>query len=388
MMTQNSILIAGGYGVVGQQVATFIRQRYPELSLIIAGRNPEKAQSLAQELGNARGFQLDTEQPMPLQGIQPRAVVAVVNDPHDYLLMDAVRQGIPFLDVTRWTERLRESGAKLTDERLTAPVLFSSGWMGGIAAVLAVAATQTLQTVDRIDISVLFSTQDKSGPNSVDYMDRLATPFETMIDGQPKRVFPYTDPRTITFPNGYTTPVYRFDTPDQLTLPHTTGAKTVAARIAFDDAFSTNLLRFLTRSGIWTLISGDRFTSLRRSLLYNPGNGASHEIHITATDRDANGSAKTVTTTIVDPQGQTHLTALGTLIQLERLLGLDGAAPPAPDIVYPDTAPQIRPALQVLEQFGVSVSQVDDSAKGALHQPGRSVRPYSLRIWQRSNRRC
>ncbi len=80
------------------------------------------------------------------------------------------------------------------------------------------------------------------------------------------------------------------------------------------------------------LISGDRFKSLRQSLLYNPGSGASHEIHIAVAGNDINGSPKTTTTTIVDPQGQTHLTALGALIQLERLLGLDEAAPPAPGI--------------------------------------------------------
>lgn len=358
MITQNSILIAGGYGVVGRQVATLIRQRHPDLPLVIAGRNEQKAQALAQKLGNADSFQFDIEQPNPLQGKQPRAIVALVNDPHDYLLMDAVEQSIPYLDVTRWSERLRASVAELAGKSLKAPVLFASAWMGGIAAVMAVAATQTMQNVAGIDISVLFSVKDKSGPNSVEYMDRLSTPFETIIDGQPKQVLPYTDPRKIKFPNGYTTAVYRFDTPDQLTLPQTTGAKTVAARIAFDDAFSTNLLRFLTRSGIWKLISGDRFKSLRQSLLYNPGSGASHEIHIAVAGNDINGSPKTTTTTIVDPQGQTHLTALGALIQLERLLGLDEAAPPAPGIVYPDTAPQIEQALQVLERFGVKVSQV------------------------------
>ena len=154
--------------------------------------------------------------------------------------------------------------------------------------------------------------------------------------------------------------MYRFDTPDQLTLPQATGAKTVAARIAFDDAFSTNLLRFLIRSGIWKLISGDRFTPLRRSLLYNPGNGASHEIHIAVAGHDVSGSPKQTTATIADPQGQTHLTALGALIQVERLLGLDGAIPPAPGIVYPDTNPQIEQALQVLEQFGVKVLQGEE----------------------------
>ncbi|MEO0887958.1 MAG: saccharopine dehydrogenase, partial [Cyanobacteria bacterium J06648_10] len=285
-----------------------------------------------------------------------QAVVAVVNDPHDHLLRDAVKQGIPYLDVTRWPERFRAAIAGLSGQTLNAPVLLSSGWMAGVASVVAAAAAQELQTTERIDISVLFSVKDKSGPNSVEYMDRLATPFESMVEGRFKQVFPYTDPRRVTFPGGYTTPVYRFDTPDQLTLPQTTGAKTVAARIAFDDAFSTNLLRFLARSGIWKLISGERFTSLRRSLLYNPGSGASHEIHIAVAGHNEYGLPTVINAAVADPQGQTHLTALGALVQLERLLGLDGALPPTPAVLYPDTNPQIEHVLQVLKQFGVEVS--------------------------------
>jgi hypothetical protein len=73
---------------------------------------------------------------------------------------------------------------------------------------------------------------------------------------------------------------------------------------------------------------------------------------------DVNGNPKTVQVTIADPQGQTHLTALGALVQLERLLGLDGAPAPAPGIVYPDTTPQVENALQVLDEFGVTVSGV------------------------------
>ena len=352
MDIRNSILIAGGYGVVGRQIAALIRDRHPDLPLVIAGRNLEKAEALAQELGNACGLQLDVEQPNPLQGNMPRAVVAVVNDPHDYLLMDAVKSGISYLDITRWPERLRKSIAALENQSLRSPVMFASGWMGGVASVVAVAASRAIATTESIDISVLFSLKDKAGPNSVEYMDRLATPFETMIAGRPTKVFPYTDPLNVTFPDGYQTPVYRFDTPDQMTLAQTTDAKTVAARIAFDDRFSTQLLRVLIRSGIWHLISGDRFTSLRRSLLYNPGNGSSHQIQIDVTGKDVQGLAQKVTATIVDPQGQTHLTALGALIQLERLLGLDAATSPKPGIHFPDTEPQIDHALQILKKFG------------------------------------
>lgn len=356
MNTKDAVLIAGGYGVVGQQAAQVIRQRHPDLPLIIGGRNPAKAETLVRELTNATIAMLDMEQPNPLNGVMPRAILAVVNDPFDYLLLDAVRGGIPYVDITRWTERVKVAVSRVSAESFRAPVMLSSAWMAGVATVVAIAVSRQLRSVDRIDISVLYSLKDKAGPNSAEYMDRLATPFEVMLNGERKQTYPYTDPRKITFPGGYSAKAYRFDTPDQLTLPTTTGAKTVAARIAFDDAVATNLLVLLTRSGIWKLISGDRFTTLRRSLLYNPGKGASHEIVIVAAGVDENGNQKTARATIVDPKGQTHLTALGALVQLERLLGLDGAPPPAPGIVYPDTAPQIDSALRVLRDFGVSVT--------------------------------
>ncbi len=357
MNTDNAVLIAGGYGVVGQQAATLIRQRHPGLPLIIAGRNPSKAEAFARELTNTTIATLDVEQPNPLNGVKPRAILAVVNDPHDYLLMDAVRGGIPYVDITRWTERLKASVSRFSAESLRAPVMLSSAWMAGVAAIVAVTVCYRLRSVDCIDIGILYSLKDKAGPNSAEYMDRLATPFEVMLDGKWRQAYPYTDPRKVTFPGGLSAKAYRLDTPDQLTLPTTTGAKTVAARIAFDDTLTTNLLLLLTRSGIWKLISGNRFTALRRSLLYNPGAGASHEIVIEVAGVDENGNPKTHRATLVDPKGQTHLTALGALVQLERLLGLDGAPPPAPGIVYPDTAPQIDSALQALRSFGVSVTQ-------------------------------
>ena len=366
MNTNDAVLIAGGYGVVGQEAAKVIRQRYPNLPLIIGGRNPVKAEALVRELTPATSMKLDVEQPNPLQDVRPRAILAAVNDPFDYLLLDARRHGVPYVSITRWTERLKAAVSRTAAESFRAPVMLSSAWMAGLAAVAAVAISRPLKRIDRIDISVLYSLKDKAGPNSTEYMDRLATPFEVMLNGERKQIYPYTDPRRITFPGGYSANVYRFDTPDQYTLPITLGAKTVAARITFDSALVTNLLVALTRSGIWKLISGDRFAALRRSLLYNPGTGSSHEIVIEAAGVDEAGTPQTFRATIVDPQGQAHLTALGALVQVERLLGLDGAPPPAPGIVYPDTAPQINSVFQVFRNFGVTVTTNSGLEKEAV----------------------
>ena len=66
MNAETSILVAGGYGVVGRQLAMLIRQCHPNLPLIIAGRNLTKAEALADELGHASALQLDVEQSNPL----------------------------------------------------------------------------------------------------------------------------------------------------------------------------------------------------------------------------------------------------------------------------------------------------------------------------------
>jgi len=148
---------------------------------------------------------------------------------------------------------------------------------------------------------------------------------------------------------------YRFDTPDQFTLPRSTDAGTVSARIAFDSAATTLMLVALIRSGVWKLTSRERFTRLRRSLLYNPGPGASHQIVIDTVGTDRTGRQRSIRATISDSLGQTHLTAVGALVQLERLLGLDGAASPAGGLVFPDASPQTDAALQTLRDFGVAV---------------------------------
>lgn len=173
----NAVLIAGGYGTVGQQIARIIRQRRPDLPLIIGGRNPAQAEPLARELAHTTAVALDVGRASPLNGIRPRAVLAVVNDPSDYLLMDAVREGIPYADIARWTERLKMASARVAADALRAPVMLASSWMAGVAATVAVAISRQLRAVDRIDISVLYSLKDKAGPNSAEYMDRLATPL-------------------------------------------------------------------------------------------------------------------------------------------------------------------------------------------------------------------
>ena len=56
-MTEQSILIAGGYGVVGQRIAAELTPDYP---VIVAGRLLEQARATAAAIGHGvRGRELD-----------------------------------------------------------------------------------------------------------------------------------------------------------------------------------------------------------------------------------------------------------------------------------------------------------------------------------------
>ena len=107
MNTNNAILIVGGSGVVGQQIAHLIRQCHPDFPLIIAGINLEKAETFARELKNSTAIAMNVENPKPLNGLSPRIVLSIVNDPHDFLLRDSIAAGVPYIDITRWSERVR-----------------------------------------------------------------------------------------------------------------------------------------------------------------------------------------------------------------------------------------------------------------------------------------
>lgn len=79
------------------------------------------------------------------------------------------------------------------------------------------------------------------------------------------------------------------------------------------------------------------------------------EIVIEAQGTDPTAKPIQMRATVLAPKGQTHLTAVGAAIQLDRLLGLDGAPPPSPTIIFPDTAPQTSHALSMLRASGIAV---------------------------------
>lgn len=350
-------LIVGGYGVVGGQIAAALSKRHPALPLIIAGRSVDKANACARAYSSARGARIDAAEIDPLANVSDDIgiLVAAVNDPTNALMRAAIRRGLPYLDITRWTERLMPAIVEATALAPRAPVVFASSWMAGVPGLIAVHLASPLKSVDRIDLSILYGLKDKAGPNSVEYADRLAESFQVFEGGKWIAVKPLSDAKEIQFSGGVRLRTHRFSTPDGVILPYATGAGSVGIRITYDDAWTAGLMAFLIRSGIWKAISGPAFKKLRHSLLYNPGPGAPHEMVIEVEGRDEAGGGQQITASVRDPQGQTHLTALGAVAQIEQVLGISGASGRPAGVHFAETHRDPDSVIAFLRSEGVAI---------------------------------
>ena len=334
------ILIVGGYGNVGSALARLCAPSWP---LLLTGRNPANGQALASELG-ATVSRWDLSDPQAFSAA-PRAIISTVNDPADRVLRAAVRAGIPYVDVTRWTSRMLRAATLASLLQPTAPVLLSSGWMGGIVNIVAATLIRDLGGADSVDVAIRYDVNDRAGADSVDFIDRLGRDYEVRREGVAVTVSPLSDARWVDI-GGHRTRVARLDTPEQFTLPLTMGVRSVDTRIGFSSNASSAALLAAKSVGFFRWGSGERWTGLRRSLLYSPGSGGQAIIRI-----DARGPGGTRSVIISDPAGQAHLTALGGYLGLRQVLGADATI----GVNFPESRPDLAGALAELESQNVTV---------------------------------
>ncbi|MGY2116872.1 saccharopine dehydrogenase [Nocardia gipuzkoensis] len=340
---QGPVLLVGGYGVVGTEVA---RMAAASLPLLLTGRATERGRELATATGaGLRSW--DLSDPAPF-GAGVRAVAGLVNDPDDRVLRAAIAGGVPFVDITRWTARLQRAATVAAMLGPTAPVLLSSSWMGGVSSLVAAHLADELGGADTVDVAIRWDLRDRAGADSVEFMDRLGLDYEVTEGGRRRTIMPLSDSRRVRVGDNVTR-VARIDTPEQFTLPLTLGTATAATRIGFSSTATTSALLAVKRLGFFRWGRGDRFTGARRTLLYAPGDGGIAQLRIDVTHNGLTRSAL-----VTDPAGQAHLTAVGALLGIRRVLGLDGA-PTRVGVHFPEQTPIPTEVPAMLADHGVAL---------------------------------
>lgn len=328
------VLLAGGYGVVGAQVARLLRKHHPDTEILLGGRREAEAAKLAAELGNARAAAIDVTKPSPLKEIDGIDAVGVfIHENDDHLLNEAARRGIAYMDITRGLDAQLRGLAAAALHAPSAPMLFTSHWMAGGPAVVAKRLAQGLDSVARVDMSILYYTGDKMGPDSASAGAGMSQGFTARVDGAWRKVGPLSDDRAVRFPSGATRPVYRMNMGDVVTLALANGASEAGVRLGLDKGNSLGAMRRLIRLGLWDLLM--KLPGMNAVAATKPGPGAPHEIVIEV-EGEAGGRKAARRATIFDAQGQSHLTAVGALYALERVAGL-GPTPLGPGAALPET---------------------------------------------------
>jgi hypothetical protein len=325
-----------------------ISRQHPDIRVMVGGRSIDRATALAVSLRHGMPVKVDLDEANPLARLPslPDAIIVAVSDDNDRLLRAAVSQGIGYVDITRWIGRIEDARHICAGVGLKAPVVIASGWMAGAVSIAAALHGPVARPATRIDLDVLFSATDNSGPDSVSGFVDMDQSFPVWEDGKLRKVKGWSQPRSTVFSTGAIGRCYRYNSPDQMTLVECGLARSSSSRMAFDHAATNRLLSILARTGIWSLMPRAK----RKAMLHNPGPGAPHEFVLTI--ETAGGKQRV---SVRDELGQTHLTAAAAVAQVERVLGLAGQDPLAPSFSFPEQTTDAAADCQRLIDMGVQI---------------------------------
>tara|TARA_R110002124_G_scaffold63350_48_gene173622 strand:+ start:23147 stop:24160 length:1014 start_codon:yes stop_codon:yes gene_type:complete len=224
-----TILIVGGYGAVGRQIAAMLAAS-SENQLIVAGRSLAKAQAS----GFAGRF-IDLGAPgtwaAALEGVD--LVVAAIDQTDTAFVAEVTRRGIAYIDVTAgdaFFQRVEALGAD-------SPIVLSLGLAPGLTNLLAASAADELDEVESIEIGILMGAGDEHGAAAI------AWSTHNMFDPEAPR-----DERRIEFgPDFGLRTAYFMDFADQHVLARTMPGVRTVTRVTYDSALLTSVLFWVGR---------------------------------------------------------------------------------------------------------------------------------------------
>ncbi len=151
------ILIAGGYGVVGQVVTELLSQRIESIQSVVAGRNVEKTQAVAEKF-NCKWTSIDLESDESIKTALT-GIDVVINcyipsaDFNTLLAENAADMGIHYLDVGAFNA-FNEKIVALHDLAVSnqATLITALGLYPGMASLILASNRDYFDEIDKIDI--------------------------------------------------------------------------------------------------------------------------------------------------------------------------------------------------------------------------------------------
>ncbi|MGW6457339.1 saccharopine dehydrogenase [Streptomyces sp. NPDC055078] len=332
-----SVLILGGTGQAGTGAAALLRQWHPALPLTIAGRDIDRAQRVADELGAATAVTIDLRRGdlgLPA-GRDHSAVVAALWDDHLHGLRYAQHRGLPYLSISSGLVDIAPEVVAGAQRANAAPILVASHYCAGAVVLAALHSARRFDRIDTIRISAVLDELDTGGPAGLADLQRWSTATSAGLvrrDGVFTWVTGPDAQADVRSTDGTDLPGQSIAVLDVPSLAHATDAPNVR----FDFAVGESAGR-------------------RR------GEPASFEVRIDLQGADRGGAPIRTSRHLVHPAGQRPLTATGIALGVERLLGLRGEAV-TPGIHTPEALLDPAYAVERMAETGAAfISAPGDS---------------------------
>ncbi|WP_193074317.1 NAD(P)-dependent oxidoreductase [Pseudomonas sp. FME51] len=338
-MISEPILLMGGTGAIGRLSAHALRAVYPDVPLLIGGRDLLKSCEVADEIGQAEGVVIDPRaEDLGLGDRKVRAVAVFYADERLAGLRFAQDRRLPHLSISSGIYEIAPEVATYMHSPSAAAMVLGYEWLVGATTIGALVCAKAYAKIHEITIGALVDEQDGGGPAVAEDFERLNQMMPAALtrrDGS--YVWRSNDDARAEFHaiDGTRIEAAGFSSIDVAGLAAATGASNVQFNIA-------------------TGISSSR----RR------GEPKSTEIIIELAGEDHDGHPLRTRHAVFHPGGAAQLTALGVSMILERLAGLDGNAPTPAGLYFPFQVIDHATYLSRLQAEGGSIVPLDAERAG------------------------
>ncbi len=257
-MSHEEIWLVGGYGDVGQKTAAHLIAA-SDFSVVIAGRDRQKAERVADDLGSrARAVVIDIVKPDAKSYFPAGSVVVnfVDHAPASFSKSITLNGGI-YLDISASPRYLNLLEDELIATGPTGLAVLSVGVAPGLTNILAAALVDSDPKIEQIDICVEMGLGRHHGRSATEWFLRNLSEFYPYFeDGIMREAKPGRVHRRFKFEKN-SPPVLGigFGFSDQVSIATKLGIGSVHSFVALDPPWATRMVSGLISSGFAGLIS-------------------------------------------------------------------------------------------------------------------------------------
>ncbi|SNR29364.1 saccharopine dehydrogenase [Flavobacterium sp. ov086] len=306
---RKNILIIGGTGLVGKVILRILKERNPDYNLFVGSRKlSNQRNSLVVDVANPKTFNAILENEIGL-------IVMSTKDDTNEILQFAIQNNIDYVDITKPTPDLTVAYdlAKAHKQNINSRIVFSSGWMGGIVGSLVDFVESDKSKIQEINLYIYYSVKDLAGKSSANFLaQNICKPFIVYENNKAKNVKHFLNSEKFDFSFGIgKRQVYNLDVPDLFILNQVEKIPTVWVKMTYNSKFVTRLMGYFQSFKIFNIMS----LKERQLLFGSSGNGDQTIFEIVIKTQQ-----KTKKISLQSVKGQAELTALSTVLHIEKML--------------------------------------------------------------------